>query len=322
MNVQVLTDLDACRRIWRQVMPRTDLTGLWSVRSCFDRQYRRPLHFIVVEDRGRLVGFAPLCQIEETGGYGFFPGETWRGRTWLEKNRLLFENDDVYRVLLDNLPSGTDLRYLDQESIPDVVAGQVDETGYLFHPPRHGYDPRGYLAKFPGKTIRKMRREIDRLTGLGVEYCYNRPEDVDLMIRINRDQFGAESYFHDGRFRNAFRNLADHLAQTGRLRVTTLLLGGRTAAVDLGAIYNGVYTVLAGAAAAGFPGAAKLINLHHLSEACRLRLDEVDFLCGDFNWKKRLRLTERPLYRLSSPADDRAVDDSDVISRVIQPMYA
>jgi hypothetical protein len=35
--------------------------------------------------------------------------------------------------------------------------------------------------------------------------------------------------------------------------------------------------------------------------ACSERLNQVDFLCGDFNWKKLFHLTPRPLYLLGNP---------------------
>ena len=51
---------------------------------------------------------------------------------------------------------------------------------------------------------------------------------------------------------------------------------------------------------ADFPSVAKLINLHHMQRACRERLNLIDFLCGDFSWKKKFHLTENPLYLLSN----------------------
>jgi CelD/BcsL family acetyltransferase involved in cellulose biosynthesis len=57
--------------------------------------------------------------------------------------------------------------------------------------------------------------------------------------------------------------------------------------------------VVAGGAAREFTGVAKLINFHHLEWACRERLREVDFLCGEFNWKNRFHLMSRPLYKMA-----------------------
>ncbi|MDH3330668.1 MAG: GNAT family N-acetyltransferase, partial [Desulfobulbaceae bacterium] len=87
--------------------------------------------------------------------------------------------------------------------------------------------------------------------------------------------------------------------QEKMLRITTLLLGGTVAAVDIGAVWNNSYTVLAGATNPEFPGVAKLINFHHMEWACQQRLGAVDFLCGDFGWKQRFHLASRPLYEMN-----------------------
>jgi len=81
------------------------------------------------------------------------------------------------------------------------------------------------------------------------------------------------------------------------------------AAVDVGALWKNTYTVLAGGTDPDFPGIAKLINFHHIEWACRQHLAVVDFLCGDFNWKSRFRLSPRPLYKICSEQVD-AVPES------------
>ena len=115
---------------------------------------------------------------------------------------------------------------------------------------------------------------------------------------MNLDSFKEQSYFYDVRFLRAFENLVAWLQANKMLRVTTVLIGGRIAAVDVGAVWNQTYTVLAGGTHPDFPGVAKLINFHHIEWACQQRLKEVDFLCGEFNWKNRFHLSARPLYRI------------------------
>ena len=71
--------------------------------------------------------------------------------------------------------------------------------------------------------------------------------DVDQMFRLNLENFKEYSYFSDDRFLRAFENLASWLRDQGDLlRVTTVLIGGEVAAVDIGAVWNATYTVLAG----------------------------------------------------------------------------
>ena len=80
--------------------------------------------------------------------------------------------------------------------------------------------------------------------------------------------------------------------------MVTITVDDEPAAIDLGSLYSGMLTMLAGGTNGKFPGIAKLINMHHIRFACDERLDSVDFLCGDFNWKTLFHLTPSPLYLL------------------------
>lgn len=192
-----------------------------------------------------------------------------------------------------------------------------DETGYLFHPARYGFSYERYLAEFSHRTRKKLHRELAPLEEQGVAYRCDHFPDLERLFDLNRTAFGAYSYFRDPRFLAAFRALAGWLRQEGMLRLVTLLIGGRIAAVDMGALWQGQYTVLAGGTDPGFPGAAKLINFHHLEWSCRQRIALADFLCGEFNWKDRFHLEPRPLYVIERPAE--AAVESPTADRVTVP---
>ncbi|RJX33954.1 MAG: GNAT family N-acetyltransferase [Desulfarculus sp.] len=298
----IVSDLDQCRELWTGLLPQEFLTDLWEVRACFQRHFQRPPAFVVCRDGGQVKGLLPLSWLEESGGYGFFPGETWQGKTWLEQNRILAQGEGTLEALLSSCPSPFHLRYLSDWGLPLAETAPVDEIGYLFHPPRYGYDLENYFQEFSGKSRKQILREVGRLEERGLELRYDHAPDFDLMVSLNRDRFGGHSYFADPRFIAGFRELFNLLRERGWLRLTTVILGGRPAAVDMGAVYQGVYTLLAGGTDPETPGVAKLINLQHMRLACRERLREVDFLCGDFTWKKMFHLFPRPLYLLSDQA--------------------
>jgi hypothetical protein len=199
------------------------------------------------------------------------------------------------------------LRYLSlQQELPDSNLA-IDEIGYLFSPPQYEYDINNYFSEFSHKTIKQILRDIAALEKFGVAYRFDQISDFELMIQLNINRFGSESYFYDRRFRESFRSLAYFLRDRGWLRFTTVLINDEPAAVDMGCLYNGVYTLMAGGTNSRFPGVAKLINLHHMERACRERMHQVDFLCGDFNWKKLFHLTPRPLFKLSNLHTDTPV---------------
>ena len=304
MKLRICRDLEECETIWNQLWPARNLFDCWLVRSGFQRGFGRPPHFIVAESKGRLVGFLPLSLIEEEDYYGFFPGETWQGKTWLEQNRIPAGSVGVRHELWEAAPENTWLRYLDDGSASALGDKTVDEVGYVFHPSGFNYDFDAYWAGFSGKSRKKIRQEVARLEAKGCEYHLDVFSDVEWMVETNLTNFGQLSYFHDPRFLKGFENLLSFLSQSQILRVVSIRIQGTLAAVDVGAVYRNRYTVLAGATNPQFPGIAKAINLFHLKWGCLSRVEQIDFLCGDFGWKSRFQLHPRPLYWLSKTASD------------------
>ncbi len=305
LRIYTTDDLRDCQRIWRCTWPSEHIFDTWQIRDCFQRNYGyRPL-FVVAEEQGSIQGLVALSWIDDEQYFGHFPGETWQRKTWLEQNKIIASSTRVYQALISNLPGPARLRYLTRKSgLKDIaLAGQndgftIDEVGYLFYPANYGYCFNNYLIGFSGKSRKRLGRELDRLRVCGVAFRYDHLPDVDQMFEMNLNSFAEYSYFHDPRFMRSFIALVSWLKQRGLLRVTTLLLGDKVAAVDVGALWRTSYTVLAGGTHPEFPGAAKLMNFHHIERSCVERFDRVDFLCGDFGWKRRFHLAPRPLYQI------------------------
>ena len=302
VKLDICNDIKHARALWQRHWPSDCLFDLWPVRACFQDNFRNEPHFLVASRGGRVCGLLALSWIDEEGCFGHFPGEVWHGKTWLEQNKLVADDAEAARTLMAHIPSGAHVRYLCQNQWTEME-GRVgeDETGYLFYPQQHGFDINAYWNAFNGKSRKKIRKEIERLEAMGVTFRHDQLTDLDLMFRLNWERYQSGSYFADVRFLQAFQDLAAWLHANGMLRITTVLIGGKVAAVDMGAVWKETYTVLAGGTNAEFAGVAKLINLHHLEWACARRMKLVDFLCGDFNWKQHFRLTPRKLYQIATP---------------------
>src|SRR3989338_3899513 len=95
------TDEGACRELWERIIPPEQLTDLWDVRACFHQQFKRSPFFVVAKEAAEIVGLIPLCFIEEHNYYGYFPGEIWCVKTWLEQNRLIARDQDVLKQMFD-----------------------------------------------------------------------------------------------------------------------------------------------------------------------------------------------------------------------------
>lgn len=303
LRIYAETRPEECRRLWEELVPQEKLTDLWDVRECFHRHFRRELLFVVAEDDGQPAGFLPLAFIPEEGCYGYFPGEVWKGTTWLEQNRLCVRDRDVLEEMLqwlDEQGLSYHLRYLVDPPHEDPDGAKVDEIGYLFLPEQYSNSMDRYYGQFPYKSIKAIKREVRAFEERGLAYRFNEVADLDLMVEMNLERFGESSYFADEKFRKGFDDLAEFLRAKGWLQVITVLIGDKPAAVDMGSVYKNVYTLLAGGTSDGFPGIAKVINLYHMQRACQENFSEADFLCGDFHWKKMFHLTPRPLFLLSN----------------------
>ncbi len=298
LKINVCEDIEEARYLWQRHWPQESLFDLWPVRECFQKQFRHHPFFLVAYDNNRFCGMLALSWIDEECCFGHFPGELWQGRTWLEQNRIVAENSKVASALLCHIPGPAVIRYIENTNhLGDSITG-VDETGYLFVPGDYNYSFQTYLQSFSGKARQNFRREMKRLEAGGLCYRLDCYDDLEHMFRMNLENFKDGSYFNDSRFLKSFENLAAWLHSRGLLRITTVVIEGGVAAVDMGAVWNGTYTLLAGGTNWNYPGVAKLINFFHMQRACQERLAEVDFLCGDFNWKNRFHLTPRALYKV------------------------
>lgn len=312
-SMRIVSDHAACRELWERLWPQQCVFDLWPVRDCFARHFKRPSFFLTGEAENRLPFLLALSWIEEDNYFGHFPGETWQGKTWLEQNKIIGGQALSPETILNAVDGKLYVRYLDADFMlawGDAVS--VDETGYLLLPPRHDFSFDAYRQLFPGKSRKKLDQEIGRFHAHGVSFRYDDMADIDPMMQMNLAAFGPMSYFHDPRFFSSFIDLIDFFKKNNMLRITSVLIGGKLAAVDVGAVWRNTYTVMAGGTNPEFPGVAKLINFHHINWACEQRLASVDFLCGDFSWKSRFRLEERPLYKLCLP-------DSGVSTRETAP---
>lgn len=300
-KIYAVTEYDKCMALWKELIPVEVITDIWEVRDCFHRTFSRELFFVVSERDGIINGFLPLCYISESSSFGYFPGESWHGKTWLEQNRLVTDSEETLNDMLSYVRSdgrGTfHLRYLNAR---EKLTLEEDETGYLFTPPAYGFCMDEYYKTFSGKTAKKIKKEVASFDERAIETVIDRYEDFEVLADMNVSRFGHDSYFSDERFRGGFRNMMLWLKENGMLRMTSVMIDGRHAAIDMGSIFKNTYTLLAGGTSADYPGVAKYINTMHMRYSCEQRFSQADFLCGNFSWKTMFHLEPRPLFKVSN----------------------
>jgi hypothetical protein len=297
-----VTDLETCRQLWMSFIPTTIVSDMWEFRNCFHRHFANQPCFIALEDASGISGMLPVSHIDSGDRIGFFPGEIWKEKTWLERTPFYVRDIGGLDELFGSCPERTYLRYMEapQGNCPDLLS--LDEVGYGLYPSQLDFKLESYVRRFSNKKFKAIIKVIDSIKGLGSRFYVNRLTDFNTLVDMNLENFGENSYLYDQRFRESFHDLIHFLNLNGWLRMTSLEILGKTVAVDIGSVYNGVYTVYLGGASRDLPGVAKVMNMYHIEYAFQNRIFKVDFLCGDFHWKKLWHLSPEPLYKFVTPA--------------------
>lgn len=302
MRKSFITDLEECKRLWNRLIPSKNLFDLWEFRLCFQRHFRHKPYFLLLEDRKSIAGMVPLSYVEDLDIFVFFPGETWKGKTWIERTPIYLREQSLLAELPSFCPERTYLRYMEvseEAQFPDL---EIDEIGYVLDLHHINFDLDVYGQRFSNKKFKAIMKVIKSFSGAESAFHLNRLEDLEVLISMSLERFGSASYLYDRRFRDGFRDLVNFLYDKGCLRMISLEIDGKTAAVDTGALFGETYTVFLGGTHADFLGVAKVMNMHHIEFACQQGLRKVDFLCGDFHWKKLWHLDPEPLYKFVSPS--------------------
>lgn len=287
--------------MWRLLIRPKSISDLWDFRLCFHRYFDHRPCFLLLEDRKGIAGMVPLSYVENMDLFVFFPGELWKDRTWTERTPIYAREPDFIQELLRSCPDRTHLRYMDIPEAIDLSGLTVDEIGYVLYTHGLGPDLTRYRARFSNKKIKAILKEVRSYTEKAASFHLNRLEDFDRIVDMSVEYYGRDSYLHDSRFREGFRDIMYFFQQGGWLRMVSLEIQGETVAVDLGALWRGTYTVFLGGADRGFPGVAKVMNMYHIEFACGKGISKVDFLCGDFHWKKLWHLDPEPLFKFVGP---------------------
>ncbi|HNX27520.1 MAG TPA: GNAT family N-acetyltransferase [Phycisphaerae bacterium] len=300
LEIDIVRDTTRCRELWEEFVANARIWDLWQIRSCFGEKFGHPLYFVVARRKGEMCGFLPLVWLDREQRFVFYPGETWKGRTWLEHNQLIVDSPWTLDAMLEAVPGPLELRYCLNAVNTGGHGTLPDETNYYLHTADYGYKFENYIGSFSSKSRRRLLAVEDEFDGRGMTWRMDEYNDINLMLDMNIDSFGTESYFSCDDFRNGFLDLVDSCRRQGWLRITTALVGGKPAAVDVGIVFNTIYTVMAGGTSPEFPGIAKVINMRHIMNSFESRFAELDFMCGDFGWKERYHLSQRPMYRLNA----------------------
>lgn len=309
-GIYYVTQLDQCEHLWKTFISPRCISDLWEFRLCFHKHFQHKPVFLVVEDHKGIAGLVPMSYVQKLDTYCMFPGEMWNNRTWLERTPVYVRDDYSINDLLKVCPENSYLRYLEISDRSMDCDLSEDETGYVMYPGDMDYNIDNYFKRFSNKKFKAINKVIRSYSDYGYEIFLDRLEDYDRLVEMSIQQFGSRSFMYDIRFQRSFNDVLKFLNNKKMLRMISCVIDGELAAVDIGGIYKGIYTVFLGGTDNRFPGIAKFMNMNHIQYSFSERLHKVDFLCGDFHWKLLWHLDQEVLYRFEpfSSAGDRVSD--------------
>ena len=301
LNVEVVTEMDFCHKLWDEFSPRKSIFDLWEFRYAFWRGYQYVPYFMVLKN-GKNLGLLPLWYEEDQKK--FF----WFGSYWHEDNKFFVRDPMFIPLLLSICPVPTILNSLDLETAiyaKEFIVFDRDCPKYVLNLEKFN-TLANYLAFFDKKTRYNLKRDRRIIESQKPEIVIDNFTDFNHLVKLSRGRFkqkGELSSWEDPRRIATFEEIIKigKKNKPFRARMITVKIGDKIAGVDLIALYNGCYTPLVcGYDVVNFPGIGNFMNLVEIEDALNFGMKRLDFLQSNFghkdSWKERL-FEEIPLFK-------------------------
>lgn len=289
LEVRVESKIGECKRLWEEFSPNLTLFDTWDFRMAFLKGYKREPYFLTLVNNLQNVALLPLWYEDDNKHY------TWFGSTWQEENRFFVKDELLIPILLAISPSPLILNAITTE-LPEwtekVIKLKPDDPKYILNFDNiHSVDD--YLMTLKKKKRHNLRRDKRIIEAQKPKVIFDRFTDFDHLIKLSIERFeqkGEDTDWEDERRINTFKNVIK-FGQKGnsyKIRMLTVVIKKRIAAVDLIATYKGCYYPLkCGYDVKRFPGIGNYVNLLEIDDAINLGMKKMDFLEIGYGWKDK-----------------------------------
>lgn len=305
LKLQVISQLETCYQLWQDFSPKESLFDTWEFRLAFWKGYRRDRepYFLVLKTDGDTLALLPLWYERDNKRY------TWFGSTWQENNTFFVKDRIFIPLLLAVCPSPAILNALKTETLNDFKESavfKVDDPKFTLDLTKiNSLDD--FLTSFNKKRRYNMKRDKRIIEAQQPQIIFDNFSDLKKLVALCKKRFyekGEDTDWDDPRRVETFKQVISLGNQKGsyRIRMITVKIGKKTAAVDLILLFNGCYyPVKCGYNVAEFPGIGNYVNLLEIEDALRLGMRKMDFLEINYGWKDRWFETV-PLYKFKKQA--------------------
>ncbi len=289
IRTELFTNIYDCKRLWYEFSSLNTIFDTWEFRYSFWKGYKHKPHFIVLKNNGENVGLLPLWYEKDKHKY------FWFGSWWQEENNF-FVKDEIYTPLLLSIcPKPVHLNAISLDGViksKNFFTFKPDEPKYILKL-RGFLSVEDYLMKLNSKKRYNLKRDRKLIEKVNPRIILNNFSDFELMIKLSKKRFfekGEETDWEDPRRVETFKEVIRQglKGKSYNVRMITVKIGKRVAAVDLVAIYKKTYSPLkCGYDVKNFPGIGNFMNLYEINYAIMLGMDTIDFLEIDYGWKDR-----------------------------------
>lgn len=289
LQVGVVSQIDECHQLWKRFSPHLTLFDTWDFRLAFWKAYHHTPYFIVLKKDLEEFSFLPLWYEEDEKRY------TWFGSTWQEENKFFVKDPLFIPLLLAICPSPALLNAISTELplwVEKVIKLKRDDPKYILslNVIRSADD---YLATLKKKKRYNLKRDRRIIEAQNPRIIFDGFSDFETLVNLSIKRFqekGEDTDWEDSRRIETFRQVIK-LGQRGcayKVRMLTVVIGNKAAAVDLIALFNGCYYPLkCGYDVKNFPGIGNYVNLLEIEDAISLGMKKMDFLEIGYGWKDK-----------------------------------
>ena len=296
-------DKSECEALWEQFSPNQQAWDDWELMYAFHDEERYRLHFLVHETDGQADGMIPLVEDANDGSFELFGGS-------YPENRVLWIKPEHFPECFDGLPDRTDLFDLNGswvDSLLEVHSQYIDNFRELDHqfylvPSEFDYDFTNHIQQTFSNDKRKgFLRDLRKIRERGVELLWSDADESALFVALSQKNFGSESEHAAESGRQEVYRVVRELKENGYLRTLTLSIEGEKQAASLSALHKGKWIALYSASNNDYDNLGKFLNVETIQEACRLRVDEINYMTG-MAWKAAWHMRQNPCRTMRKPA--------------------